>query len=112
MRFRSSNKYGAIKSTYNGIVYHSKREAAYAQELTLRKKAGDIKDWKRQIPFVLTVKGKKICTYIIDFAVQKADATWEYIEIKSEATAKEPYFRLKWKLFRALYPDLDARIES
>ena len=105
---KQSNKYGAIKSEYNGIVYHSKREAAYAQELDLRKKAGDIKDWQRQIPFVFTVNGIKICTYIIDFSIEKNDGTTEYVEIKGHYTS---IFGIKWRLFRALYPDLDARIE-
>ena len=108
MRFRSSNKYGAQKTSYNGIVFHSKKEAQFAQELDLRKKAGDIKDWKRQIPFKLIVCDKLVTTYRIDFGILTNKYEWEYIEIKGMAT---PYWKLKYKLFQILYPMLTVRVE-
>ncbi len=39
--------------TYNGIVYHSKREAEFAQQLDFRKQAGEIDFWLRQISLPL-----------------------------------------------------------
>lgn len=41
-RERRSNKFGAASTEYNGIRYNSKFEAAQAEELDLRLKAGEI----------------------------------------------------------------------
>lgn len=47
------NKYNATKSNYAGYVYDSGKEAKYAQELDLLKKAKKIKAWDRQ--FIIEV---------------------------------------------------------
>ena len=109
-RKSSTNKYGAVATNFEGIVYHSKKEANFAQGLALRKKAGDIKDWKRQIPFKLIVRDKLVTTYIIDFAVLTNKYEWEYVEVKSHGT-ETPYWKLKYKLFQILYPMLNVRVE-
>ena len=51
--------------TFNGIVYHSKAESVYAEQLDLLKRAGDIIDWERQVTFQL---GPDIKT-VVDFVV-------------------------------------------
>ena len=89
----------AKKTEYNGYKYDSKLEAGYAQELDLRKKAGDILDWERQVILNLEVNGYLVCTYKIDFIVYHEGET-EYVECKGYPT---PQWRLKWKLFEALY---------
>ena len=43
MTYFKRNKYKAIKQEFNGRVYHSKKEARYAQELELRKRIVEIK---------------------------------------------------------------------
>lgn len=96
---RKGNKYHNISSTYDGIQYHSKKEAGYAAELNLRKKAGDIKDWERQVPLSLDVNGFHICNYYIDFIVHHNDGLLEYVEIKGFET---DVWRLKFKLAEAL----------
>ena len=90
----------ARKSIYNGKIYDSNFEAGFARELDLRKKAGDIKDWEQQVNLDLIVNGYKVCTYRIDFVVHHNDGTTEYIECKGYPT---PVWRLKWKLFEALF---------
>jgi len=40
---KRQNKYNAKSTEYGGLIYHSKKEAGYAQELDLRIKAKDIK---------------------------------------------------------------------
>lgn len=92
----------AKKQLYNDFQYDSKFEASYAQELDLRKKAKDIKDWEAQVNLSLEVNGYKVCDYRIDFIVYHNDGTTEYVETKGFAT---PVWRLKWKLFEALYSD-------
>jgi predicted nuclease of restriction endonuclease-like RecB superfamily len=89
----------AKKSEYNGSIYDSKFEAGYAQELDLRKKAGDIVDWSRQDNLELVVNGYVVCNYKIDFIIYHKEET-EYVECKGWWT---PYAKLKWKLFEALY---------
>lgn len=67
---RRVNKYGVAprdERTYNGVVYHSKKEALFAADLEMRKKAGDIDFWLRQVPFRLP--GKTV--YRLDFMTFK-----------------------------------------
>ena len=90
------------KQTYDGYLYDSKFEAGYAQELDLRVKAKDIKSWEKQKKLELVVNNYVVCTYKIDFIITHNDDSLEYVETKGYAT---PIWRLKWKLFEALYGD-------
>lgn len=99
-RVRYTNKFGNKKQEVNGITYHSKKEAAYAHELSMRQAAGDIQGWERQVKISLDVNSKHIANYYIDFVVTHNDGSTEYIEVKGFET---PEWRLKWKLFEALY---------
>ena len=78
----------------------SKFEAGKALELEMMKKAGEIKDFEEQKVLELVVNGYIVCTYKIDFVVYHHDGTVEYIETKGWVT---PEWKLKWKLFEALY---------
>lgn len=98
----SGNKYRAVSSSYNGIQYHSKFEAAYAADLDLRVKAGDIKGWERQRKLSLDVNGYHIANYFIDFVVIHNDGSEELVEVKGFETE---VWRLKWKLAEAIYSD-------
>jgi hypothetical protein len=95
---RRQNKYNNTKCEYNGIIYHSRKEAGYAEELDLRLKAGDIAGWDRQVKVELKAYGRKICNYYMDFVVEHNDGTREWVEVKGFETA---IWRLKWKLFEA-----------
>lgn len=97
---RSGNKYRAKSTEYNGIVYHSKLEAAYAQELDLRVRGKDIKSWERQVKLDLRVNGVHITNYYIDFVVTHNDNSREFVEVKGMATDT---WKLKWSLFEALF---------
>jgi hypothetical protein len=94
------NKYNNVKKNYNGYIYMSKKEAAYAQELDLRKKAKDIVDWKKQVKIRLDSNGAHICNYYIDFEIEHNDGLIEFVEIKGFETE---LWRLKWKLFESIY---------
>ena len=99
-RVSYGSKYGNISAEHNGIQYHSKKEAAYAAELDLRIKAGDIKSWKRQVCIGIKINKCHICNYYIDFVVTHNDGVKEYIEVKGFET---DVWKLKWKMFEALY---------
>lgn len=89
----------------------SKFEAGLARDLELRKKAGDIKDFREQVKIPLIVNDLVVCDYKVDFEVEHNDGTIEYIEAKGYATDT---WKLKWKLFEALYsnkPDVKLTVE-
>ena len=107
-----------IRSTptdFGGDRYHSKKEADYAAQLALMMRARGkdrVLKWERQVKIPLAVARPgspedapftKICDYIIDFVVHYADGRVEYVEVKG---FKQEVWKLKWKLFEALYPDL------
>jgi hypothetical protein len=93
-----SNKFNAIKQTYNGYSYDSKKEAKKAFELDCLVKAKQIKSWTRQDTIELYGEnGSLICKYKPDFTIYHNDGMIEILEIKSKATVT-PSFRIKWKL--------------
>lgn len=92
----------AKKQEYNGFRYDSGFEADYARELDLRVKAKDIKSYDRQVNLELIVNDYIVCTYRIDFIIYHNDGIIEYVEIKGW---QSDTWKLKWKLFEALYAD-------
>lgn len=97
------NKYNAVKQTYGGYSYDSKKEAAYAAQLDLLIKAKEIKSYDRQHRIDLVVNGTRVAMYKIDFRVEMMDGSYEYHEVKGFET---DIWRLKWKLTKALYPEM------
>ena len=83
--FGNDSKYKAKKVEINGIKFDSKREARRYEELLILEQAGEIKDLKRQVKYILipaqrepdtvgarggNIKGKLIereCAYVADF---------------------------------------------
>ncbi|MBI5573499.1 MAG: DUF1064 domain-containing protein [Elusimicrobia bacterium] len=101
--YTQCNKWGSAKKTiFSGYRYDSKFEAGYAQELDLRQKAGEILKWEKQIKIPLVVNNYIVCNYYIDFIVYYPNGEIEYVETKGYAT---PLWRLKWKLFEALFSE-------
>lgn len=101
--------WGSAKSShYNGYVYDSGFEAKYAAELDIQQKAGEIESWERQKTLELIVNGFLVCTYKIDFIVHhrasqgEIEGITEYVELKGFA---DKSWRIKWKLFEALYSE-------
>ena len=90
------------KQVFQGERYDSGFEAGVAMELFAKKKAGEIKDWKRQVKIPLVVNGFFIANYFIDFVVTHLDNSTEFLEAKGLAF---PTWRIKHKLLEALYGD-------
>lgn len=105
---KRNGKYNASPKQYKGSIYHSTKEADYAEYLDMMKKAANpaqrVVKWERQVKVELTAHGKHICNWFPDFRVWFADGHDEWHEVKSYITAKEPTFRIKQKLFLAQYP--------
>lgn len=100
------SKYGSRKTEYKGDKYDSLAEARRAAELDVLVKGGKISGWERQVPYVITVNGVYICTYLVDFRVTENDSKAWVEDVKGYAT---PVYRLKKKLFAACYPHIDFR---
>jgi hypothetical protein len=96
------SKYGAIKTEYNGISYHSKKEADYASQLDFRIKLGEVLKWDRQVSMNIIVNKEIICKYICDFVVTGANGVVEFIDVKGmRSGAAYEMFKLKKKLVKA-----------
>lgn len=96
--------------TWNGVVYDSRKEMERAVELSLMERAGQIKNLRRQVPFVLqdkftdnTGKAQRAVTYVCDFMYEQ-DGKTVVEDVKSKMTMKLPEYRLKKKMFLYRYP--------
>lgn len=96
-------KYGNEIVIVDGLKFHSIKEAEYYGTLKLRKRARDIKDFKRQVSFSLVVNGFLICKYRADFVIYHNDDSREVIDVKSDPTAAIYSFTLIKKLMYAIH---------
>lgn len=96
-------KYRNEPVVVDGFRFASKREAARYHELKLLERAGEIYDLKLQPSYDLSVNGKKVCRYVGDFSYLTQTGMPVCEDVKSDFTAKNPTFRLKAKLFHALF---------
>lgn len=95
-------KYGNHITQVDGIRFDSKREAKYYQQLLMRKAAGELLYFLRQVPIHLP-GGTKL---VVDFQEFHADGSVHYIDVKGRET---PVFRLKKREVEHQYPHI--RIE-
>jgi hypothetical protein len=96
------SKYHAIKTTIDGIVFASKREATRYQELKLMERAGLISCLELQPVFRLIVKtGKSVGVYKADFKFWDV-ATKQWI-IEDSKGVRTPVYRLKKRIVEEVY---------
>lgn len=108
------HKYGAVKTTVDGITFDSKREAERYMELRILEKAGEIKNLALQPAFELqpgfvNAKGKKVrsIVYKADFAYTE-NGVYVVEDVKGMET---DVFKLKRKMFDFKYGnECDYRI--
>jgi len=96
------SKYRAVPVVINGIRFASKREGARYSELVLQEKAGRISALALQPVFKFPCGIK----YKADFAYME-DGKQIYEDVKG---FQPPAFRLKMKMFKHHYPDVELRI--
>lgn len=97
---RKKPKYGNRKVEIDGIKFDSVLEARYYQTLILKKKAGLIDRFDRQVRYDIIVNGEKICTYRADFVVHMEDGKSEVVDCKGFKTKE---YILKKKLIKAVF---------
>ena len=106
------NKYNARKTEIDGYTFDSKKECQRYKDLRLLEFAGEITDLTIHPKFVLQSgfmwHDKKIqpITYSADFMYQE-DGNTIVEDVKGIQTQ---LFRVKAKMFKKLYPELDFRI--
>lgn len=100
---KTGAKFGNVWTEVDGIKFQSKAEAKYYGNLKLLKRAGQIKYFKRQVPFRIVVNGHFICTYKADFVVYHNSGHRDVVDVKSEATENLYFFQIKKKLLLACY---------
>lgn len=110
------SKYKAIRTTVDGVTFASKKEARRDAELHLLQRAGLITRLERQPRFPLIVNYETIGTYVADWSYYEPRTKNMEIYRKSGRVAEDakgvqtPLFKLKWKIVKALYPDIDWRL--
>lgn len=101
------NKFNARKHICDGLTFDSGKERDRYLELKLLTKAGTIGAVACHVPFELFVNGIRIGKYTPDFVYSDCgQAVAE--DVKSRAT-KTTAYRLRVKLFKALYPQYTFR---
>lgn len=102
------NKYKAIKVTDDGITFDSKAEHYRYCLLKTFIKAGEIEGLITHPKFEAKVNNIKICRIELDF--QYMDLITNKLVYEDVKGIYTPVSRLKHKLLKALYPEIDLRI--
>jgi len=108
------SKYGARKTTVNGITFASKGEANRDAELVMLEMAGEIFGLVRQPKFEIVpafvYRGKKHAAthYIADWMYEEDGET----VIEDFKGVETPVFKLKWKLMKMTYRQYVYRISK
>lgn len=106
--FRRKNKFRAIKTESDGIVFDSKLEAAWYDWFKFMEKIGQITELEIQKEVSIKVNDSLICMHYPDFYYfDTTTKRWTFADAKGVET---PEFKLKYKLTKALNPDTDYRI--
>jgi hypothetical protein len=94
-------KYNATKTMVDGLLFDSKREAAYYSELKIREKAGEVTGVEMQRPFALLgTNGTLMATFRADFCFWDNTADrFRCIDVKGFDT---PVGKLKRKMMKGL----------
>lgn len=108
------SKYGAHKTEVDGIIFDSRKEARYYNDLKLLQRGKVVVSFERQVSYVLQESFRhKSCkrkvmpiVYIADFVVHYSDGHTEVVDVKGYRT---PEYLLKKKLLLYRYPDIDFR---
>ena len=93
------SKFRNVKTTVDGIVFDSVREARHWVELQAFESSGQIHKLKRQVPYELHVNGIKVCKIIPDFEYWIGDQ----LIVADSKGMRTPMYNLKKKMLAAEY---------
>lgn len=106
---QTKHKYGAIRSVcLYGHNHDSRKEATYCLKLHEMQKEGRIRNLIIEPIYDMRVNNIVICTHQPDFDydLKQQDGTWKPVVLDVKGM-KLPVWKLKHKLFCAVYPDID-----
>ena len=102
------SKYGNITcKCVQGHIHDSRGEAKYCTELFYQQKAGEIQSYEIQRKYPLVLDRKSMGYMRVDFEVINKEGKTEIHEYKGMATS---IWRLKVKIFKVCYPDIEYKI--
>jgi hypothetical protein len=114
LKLAGINKFGAKRTTVDGIVFASALEARVYQRLKLRQYAGQISGLRLQVPFVLQEaftdsdgKRQRNLRYVADFTFVDGGGQQIACDSKGKVTRE---FLIKAKLFRFRYPNIRLEV--
>lgn len=105
-------KYKNKKTQVDMYLFDSVLEAKRYKQLALLERAGEIKNLKLQVPFLLQESFRKNgktyrkIEYIADFVYEEKGQTI----VEDVKGIQTDVFKLKHKIFEKVYPDLELRI--
>jgi len=107
MKKKKGSKFKNVKVETDGIKFDSKKEQDHYLFLKDEEAAGNIKELNCQVRFRLKISEQLICAYVADFVFHHKDSSGKWItqveDVKSEFTRKNPVYRIKKKLMKAIY---------
>lgn len=95
------NKFHAVRTEVEGIIFDSKAEARRYQELRLLERDGQIRNLQCQPKYEFIVNGVKVASYRPDFRYEQ-NGRVIHEDVKSKATKTRDY-RIRKKLMMACY---------
>ena len=103
-----SSKFNNVKVEIDGHIFDSIKEGEFYGNLTIKKNAGLIIDFRSQVKYDIVVNGIHIAYYYLDFEVQNNDGSFEHIDIKGKDKKTNKFiktgvFALKKRLVEAIY---------
>lgn len=104
------NKYHNKGASMFGINFRSKAEQQCAMYLQSELQAKKILQWTYEVPYRIQIEGIHICDIIPDFTVWAQGGSKEIFEVKGGRATMTPEWRLKRKLFMALYPEIKYKV--
>jgi hypothetical protein len=99
-------KFGAVRTTVDGITFDSKFEAHRYTELRLMERAGLIRNLQLQVRFPIIINEEKVCTYVSDFVYDEeiewaSGKSWQRV-VEDAKGMRTPVYNLKKKLVKAV----------
>lgn len=109
----NKHKYGAKRTTcLHGHDHDSRKEALWCLKFHQLQKEGKLKDLRMQPMYELTVNGIHVCRHIPDFFYMDCNTPLgicnpTVVDVKGMPT---PEWKLKYKLFCALFPNIQYEV--
>lgn len=101
-RARGGQKYNNVRTEHDGMMFDSKVELKRWLDLKILERIGEVKDLKRQVPYLLIPKTERPsggfereCSYVADFTYTDKHGKPVVEDVKGAAT---PEYRIKRKL--------------